>query len=350
MERTGVPPTLYPQYAALRGDPSDNLPGVPGVGEKTAAKLITTYGGIDGIYEHLDAQTPKLRASLAEHEERVRENARVMVLLRDVPIEVDLDAAVLEPKMAEVKRLFEFLEFRSLLDRLNEALGAKAGGVASAVGAGRRGRGRPRGRASPRPSRCSASSSRFDVAPSGPGAAGRSALTGLAVVLDGAAGEVAWLPAERGHVPVDPGRAGRRPAVPGPPVEAAAAGAGRARRRRARAGHGHGDRRLPARSGRDPLRHRRPAGALHRRPAARGRRAGRPARLRRGGGRTRRRSRPARRWPSAGWRRPSWPRWRRRAWPRCTPTSRTRSCGCWPAWRTSASRSTGPSSRPSTPA
>ena len=76
LERTGVTPALYPQYAALRGDPSDNLPGVPGVGEKTAAKLITTYGGIDGIFEHLDAQTPKLRASLAEHEERVRENAR----------------------------------------------------------------------------------------------------------------------------------------------------------------------------------------------------------------------------------------------------------------------------------
>ena len=118
LERTGVTPELYPQYAALRGDPSDNLPGVPGVGEKTAAKLITTYGGIDGIYEHLDAQTPKLRASLAEHEERVRENAQVMLLQRDVPVEVDLDDAVLAPKMAEVKRLFEFLEFRSLLDRL----------------------------------------------------------------------------------------------------------------------------------------------------------------------------------------------------------------------------------------
>ena len=67
-DRTGVPPRLYLQYAALRGDPSDNLPGVPGVGEKTAAKLITTYGGIDGIFEHLDEQTPKLRANLAEHE------------------------------------------------------------------------------------------------------------------------------------------------------------------------------------------------------------------------------------------------------------------------------------------
>ena len=134
-ERTGVTPALYPQYAALRGDPSDNLPGVPGVGEKTAAKLITNYGGIDGIYEHLDAQTPKLRASLAEHEDRVRENARVMVLRRDVPIEVDLDAAVLAPKMSEVKRLFEFLEFRSLMDRLNEALGAKGAAVGPSSGA-----------------------------------------------------------------------------------------------------------------------------------------------------------------------------------------------------------------------
>ena len=68
-ERTGVTPAQYPEYAALRGDPSDNLAGVPGVGEKTAAKLITTYGGLDGIFAHLDEQTPKLRASLAEHED-----------------------------------------------------------------------------------------------------------------------------------------------------------------------------------------------------------------------------------------------------------------------------------------
>jgi DNA polymerase-1 len=60
-ERTGVTPALYPEYAALRGDNSDNLPGVPGVGEKTAAKLINKYGGLDGIFAHVDEQTPKLR-------------------------------------------------------------------------------------------------------------------------------------------------------------------------------------------------------------------------------------------------------------------------------------------------
>ena len=63
--RTGVTPAQYVDYAALRGDPSDNLPGVPGVGEKTAAKLVTTYGGLDGIFDNVDKQTPKLRESLA---------------------------------------------------------------------------------------------------------------------------------------------------------------------------------------------------------------------------------------------------------------------------------------------
>src|SRR3954452_20534433 len=90
-ERTGVKPSLYVQYAALRGDPSDNLAGVPGVGEKTAAKLINTYDGIDGIFEHVDEQTPKLRANLAEYEEQLRRNARVMLLVRDVELAVGLD-------------------------------------------------------------------------------------------------------------------------------------------------------------------------------------------------------------------------------------------------------------------
>ena len=64
VERTGVTPKLYTQYAALRGDSSDNLPGVPGVGEKTAAKLINAYGGLDGIFADLASQTPKLRENL----------------------------------------------------------------------------------------------------------------------------------------------------------------------------------------------------------------------------------------------------------------------------------------------
>jgi DNA polymerase-1 len=125
VERTGVHPTVYPQYAALRGDPSDNLPGVAGIGEKTAAKLINTYGGIDGIYAHLDDLTPKLRESLAQSESQVRGNAAVTPLVRDLPLEVPGDEARLGGwDLEEIKRLFDFLEFRTLWDRFLEATGA----------------------------------------------------------------------------------------------------------------------------------------------------------------------------------------------------------------------------------
>ena len=123
-ERTGVTPDLYPQYAALRGDPSDNLPGVPGVGEKTAAKLINAYGGLDGIFEHADEQTPKLRQNLTEFEDRARRNVDAMVLRKDAPVDFDRsssDWGVVDVK--EVQRLFELLEFNSLYERLSDILG-----------------------------------------------------------------------------------------------------------------------------------------------------------------------------------------------------------------------------------
>lgn len=122
-ERTGVTPDLYPQYAALRGDPSDNLPGVPGVGEKTAAKLINAYGGLDGIFEHADEQTPKLRQNLTEFEDRARRNVDAMVLRKDAPVDFDRsssDWGVVDVK--EVQRLFELLEFNSLYERLSDIL------------------------------------------------------------------------------------------------------------------------------------------------------------------------------------------------------------------------------------
>ena len=122
-QRTGVEPADYVAYAALRGDPSDNLPGVPGVGEKTAARLINGYGGIDGIYDALDEQSPKLRASLQGAEQAVRLNCELMELRRDLdlPVTVD-DLAVTPAGTEEILRLFEFLEFGSLLGRLGEAL------------------------------------------------------------------------------------------------------------------------------------------------------------------------------------------------------------------------------------
>ena len=91
LERTGVRPPVYPLLAALRGDPSDNLPGIPGVGEKTAAKLLNTYGDLDGIYANLDALTPKLRENLAANENLARANAAVIPLVRDVPLETTVE-------------------------------------------------------------------------------------------------------------------------------------------------------------------------------------------------------------------------------------------------------------------
>lgn len=136
-ERTGVAPARYPEYAALRGDPSDNLPGVPGVGEKTAAKLINAYGDIDGIYAHLDEQSPKLRKSLAEAEETVRQNAAATPLVRDLPIDFDQEAASVGGwERDDVRKLFDFLEFRTLWDRFIEVTGAESPQAAAAPEAG----------------------------------------------------------------------------------------------------------------------------------------------------------------------------------------------------------------------
>ncbi len=133
-ERTGVVPADYVQYAALRGDNSDNLPGVPGVGEKTAAKLINERGGIDGIYAVLDELTPKLRENLAANEDNVRNNVEMMRLVRDVDLPVSLDELVQgEIDREELRKLFDFLEFRTLHDRLAEVLGGEAGPAAEVL-------------------------------------------------------------------------------------------------------------------------------------------------------------------------------------------------------------------------
>ncbi|MEA3056363.1 MAG: polymerase, partial [Actinomycetota bacterium] len=131
LDRTGVTPAQYPQYAAMRGDTSDNLPGVPGVGEKTAAKLINEHGGLDGIFANLDKCTPKLRENLGAAEASVRKNLELMILRRDVELDVSDTEFDRKPFDAEtVRELFNFLEFRTLFDRLVEALGDEGASVA----------------------------------------------------------------------------------------------------------------------------------------------------------------------------------------------------------------------------
>jgi DNA polymerase-1 len=206
-ERTGVPPTLYPQYAALRGDPSDNLPGVPGVGEKTAAKLFVTYGGIDGIFEHLDEQTPKLRENLAAHEASVRQNAEVMVLVRDVPMERDIDSLAFDVgalDIPEVRRLFEFLEFNTLFDRLAEAIGTDWG-PSSAEATVLEAEVRlvdDAAAAAKAITALAAGETPLAMAAAWTGTEGRSPLEGLALVVDGDVGDVLWVSGEQLADPV----------------------------------------------------------------------------------------------------------------------------------------------------
>jgi DNA polymerase-1 len=127
LERCGVTPAQYTDYAALRGDTSDNLPGVPGIGEKTAAKLITTYGGLEGIFEHLDELPPKQRQNLREMRERVLKNREMSHLLTDVPLAVGpSDFRQGGWDQEQVRVLFDQLEFRTLLPRLFEAVGETA--------------------------------------------------------------------------------------------------------------------------------------------------------------------------------------------------------------------------------
>ncbi|MGI9016071.1 MAG: DNA polymerase I [Euzebya sp.] len=123
-ERYGVPPASYPMLAALRGDPSDNIPGVPGVGDKTAAKLLAEWGDLDGIYANLpQLRGKKVPAMLAEYRDAVYVSRTVTTVNRLLPLPVPVEELRIGDIDTEaVRRLFATLEFRSLWDRLNETV------------------------------------------------------------------------------------------------------------------------------------------------------------------------------------------------------------------------------------
>ena len=114
-ERYSVPPARYVEVAALRGDNSDNLPGVPGVGEKTASRLISEYGVIEQVFENLDELTPRLRANLSEHRSQVILNKELMTLRRDLDLDVEIPDLVRRSwDVDRVRELVTSLEFFSL--------------------------------------------------------------------------------------------------------------------------------------------------------------------------------------------------------------------------------------------
>jgi DNA polymerase-1 len=123
VEKYGLTPEQYPDFAALRGDPSDNLPGIPGVGEKTAAKWIVEYGSLQGLVDNVDTVRGKVGDSLRENLSTVMLNRDLTHLVRDVPLAQTPDTLGLLPwDRDKIHQLFDDLEFRVLRDRLFETL------------------------------------------------------------------------------------------------------------------------------------------------------------------------------------------------------------------------------------
>ena len=119
----GMSAEQYPDFAALRGDPSDNLPSVPGVGEKTAAKWIVDFGSLKNLLSHVDSLGGKVGQSLRDNIDNVIRNRELTQLVHDAPVDFEIDAlGWTGPDEALVTPLFEKLEFRTLKDRLTPLL------------------------------------------------------------------------------------------------------------------------------------------------------------------------------------------------------------------------------------
>jgi DNA polymerase-1 len=122
-ERYGLDPAQYPDFAAIRGDPSDNLPNIPGVGEKTAAKWVAEFGSLDDLVARVDEVKGKAGDALRAHLGQVLTNRSLTALVRDVPLDITPDdLAVQGWDRDEVHRLFDTLQFRVLRDRLYQTL------------------------------------------------------------------------------------------------------------------------------------------------------------------------------------------------------------------------------------
>ena len=122
-ERYGLTPAQYPDFAALRGDPSDNLPNIPGVGEKTAAKWVAQFGSLDDLVARVDEVRGKAGDALRDHLAQVLTNQRLTALVRDVPLDVrPADLARTSWDRDQVHQLFDTLQFRVLRDRLYQTL------------------------------------------------------------------------------------------------------------------------------------------------------------------------------------------------------------------------------------
>ena len=126
--RYGVRPDQVPDFIGLKGDTSDNIPGVPGIGDKTAGQLVAQYGSLESVVDHAPELSPARSRAILEHADQARASKLLATMRRDLELEVDVSGLVLRPPdRSRLKEIFRRFEFRALLgrvDTLDEALPA----------------------------------------------------------------------------------------------------------------------------------------------------------------------------------------------------------------------------------
>jgi DNA polymerase I len=119
--RLGIPPEKVPDFIALKGDPSDNIPGIPGIGDKTAGQLVAQYGSLEEVLDHVDELTPARAKAIREHADQARGAKVLATMRRDLELDCDPTELVLSPPdRSTLKEMFRRFEFRNLLGRVDE--------------------------------------------------------------------------------------------------------------------------------------------------------------------------------------------------------------------------------------
>src|SRR5436305_3891707 len=118
--RYGIRPDQIPDFIGLKGDTSDNIPGVPGIGDKTAGQLIAQYGSLEGVLGHVDELSPARRKNITEHAEQARRSKELATMRRDLGLDYDpAELVLLPPDRSELREMFRRFEFRNLLGRVD---------------------------------------------------------------------------------------------------------------------------------------------------------------------------------------------------------------------------------------
>src|SRR5215203_7437510 len=119
--RYGITPEQIPDFIGLKGDTSDNIPGIPGIGDKTAGQLIQQYGSLEGVLEHVDELTPARRKNITEYAEQALVSKELATMRRDLELDCEPAELVLSPPdRSRLKEMFRQFEFRNLLNRVDE--------------------------------------------------------------------------------------------------------------------------------------------------------------------------------------------------------------------------------------